>query len=91
MKALLYYFFCVAMLTHWSFVNGVKSQVDSELNILMPILLNDPKYLSLSKLEQYQMFRKIYTFILDKKGLSAYKSHKDNAFPMRTRFKKGIQ
>ena len=72
---------------HWAvYVSAINSEIDSELNILMPILMKDPNYLSLNMLEQYKMFHKLYTFILDKKGLSAPKIRKHNYLLARTRF-----
>ena len=81
-----YTFFCMVILLQWEVAIGNKSIVEPELDILMPILLKDPYYLSLNRLEQFKMFRKLYTFILDKKGLSAPKSRKHNYFLPRTRF-----
>ena len=58
-----YALFIMAILITWA-VASSKSEVDSELILLLRLIMTDPEYLSLNAHEQYKVLSALYAIIV---------------------------
>ena len=56
--------FIMAILITWAVASSSKSEVNSELILLLRLVMTDPEYLSLNAHEQYKVLSALYAMIV---------------------------